>query len=99
MRSGPIKEAINRYKYQDKRAWAVIFARVLVGYLEDHRHIFKDFDLIVASPTFVSDEGEARRWDHTRLVLQKAHAVFRKGHGRSTSTILPLLSRHSKLDA
>ena len=74
MRSGKIQEAINRYKYDGNRGWAIIFARVLVGYLDGHWDVFEDFDLIIASPTFVSDEGDARRWDHTRLVLQKAHA-------------------------
>src|SRR5262249_6074535 len=44
----------------------------LVGFLDRHQSVFKDFDLIACSPTFISDNPEDRNWDHTLLVLQKA---------------------------
>ncbi len=71
MRTGPLKLAINRYKYQNMFGWAGVFARVLVGFLEKNRAIFQPFDLITASPTFV-DPGGVRQWDHTRRVLEEA---------------------------
>lgn len=71
MRSGPLKDAISRYKYNGKQGWATIFARVLVGKLESERQVFSAFGLIVASPTYVGT-GAARTWDHTRLVLERA---------------------------
>ncbi len=75
MRSGQLQRAINRYKFYNREHWAVIFARVLVGFLQLENDLFKDFDLIVANPTHVSREGTARRWDHTRRVIYKAHEV------------------------
>src|SRR5689334_14346655 len=65
MRSGHLEAAINRYKYENFKGWSAIFGRVLVGYLNAHHNTFNTFDVIIASPTFVSVEGTARRWDHT----------------------------------
>ncbi len=70
MRSGVLESVVNAYKYENRRAWAIIFARVLVGFLNDERQVFSGFDLIVASPTFVGPGGRA--WDHTRTVLLEA---------------------------
>ncbi len=73
LRSGVLEEAINSYKYGDRRGWAQIFARVLVGFLNEERDTFRRFDLIVALPTYVGDDG--RSWDHTRLVVVEAEAL------------------------
>lgn len=70
MRSGTLQRAINAYKYDDRRGWAQIFARVLVGFLNQERETFRPFDLIVASPTYVGPDGRA--FDHTRFVLEWA---------------------------
>ncbi len=74
MRSGALEDAINRYKYEGRRTWAQIFARVLVGFLSDDekREAFEQFDLIVASPNYIG-AGSRRRFDHTRLVIQNAY--------------------------
>ena len=71
MRSGALEKAISRYKYEGKKGWGLIFARVLVGYLNANKQEFKAFDLITASPCYVGPGG-SRDWDHTRLVLQHA---------------------------
>jgi predicted amidophosphoribosyltransferase len=73
MRTGVLQKAINQYKFDNRKGWALIFARVLVGFLEEERKLFKEFDLIVASPTYVSPEGDNRHWNHTRLVIVKAY--------------------------
>jgi predicted amidophosphoribosyltransferase len=70
MRSGVLERAINAYKYDGRRGWAIIFGRILAGFLEQQAQTFRDFDLIVASPTYVG--GDGRDFDHTRLVLQHA---------------------------
>jgi predicted amidophosphoribosyltransferase len=70
MRSGALERALNVYKYEHQRGWAQIFARVLVGFLNEQRDLFAGFDLIVASPTYVGPD--ARQWDHTRAVLTEA---------------------------
>lgn len=77
MRSGDLQNAINRYKFEDRQSWAVIFARVLVGFLEEKPELFREFDLITASPTYTSRDGMSRRWDHTRRVIETAHSESR----------------------
>lgn len=78
MKSGSLDSSIKNYKFDDDtkyRYWAIIFARVLVGFLQDESEIFRNFNLIVASPTFVGPGG--RPWDHTRFVLETAHIESR----------------------
>lgn len=73
LRSGALQRTIGLYKYVSYKGWARIFGRLLVGYLDEHAQTFRDFDLIVASPTFVDKSGkQGRGWDHTRLILQAA---------------------------
>jgi predicted amidophosphoribosyltransferase len=71
MRSGILETAINAFKYQNKWGWKNIFGRVLVGFLDDEAPTFNQFDLIVASPTFVDPDGP-RKYDHTRDVIDAA---------------------------
>ena len=70
MRTGPLKRAIDRYKVEERRAWAAIFGRVLLGYLNAHGSVFQRYDLIIPSPTWIGDGGRA--FDHTGLVIQQA---------------------------
>jgi predicted amidophosphoribosyltransferase len=79
MKSGYLEAAIKRYKFDNVKGWADIFGRILVGFFEDQRKIFEQFDLIVASPSYVSkdDPAKGRNWNHTRLVLEKAHIESR----------------------
>jgi predicted amidophosphoribosyltransferase len=72
MRTGALRRAIDRYKVDGKTAWALIFGRVLLGYLNAHPQTFARYDLIVASPTFVGDGG--RTFDHTGDVIEWAMA-------------------------
>jgi len=72
MRTGPLKRAIDRYKVEGRQAWARIFGRVLLGYLNANRPDFESYDLIIPSPTYVGHGGRA--FDHTRLVIE--HAAF-----------------------
>ena len=71
MRSGVLERAISDFKYRNRHGWRNIFGRVLVGFLDDESATFEDFDLIIASPTFLDPEGE-RRYDHTREVILAA---------------------------
>jgi predicted amidophosphoribosyltransferase len=70
MRTGPLREAIDRYKVQNKVGWAGIFGRVLLGYLNAHEAVFDGYDLIIPSPTWVGEGGRA--FDHTGLVIERA---------------------------
>jgi predicted amidophosphoribosyltransferase len=72
MRTGALRRAIDRYKVDGKTAWALIFGRVLLGYLNAHAAVFERYDLIVPSPTFVGEGG--RGFDHTGMVIEWAQA-------------------------
>lgn len=70
MRTGELRTAIDRYKYQGRWGWALIFGRVVAGFLEEDRALFGRFDVITSSPTYVGTDG--REFDHTRRVLIQA---------------------------
>ena len=69
-RTGALERAINRYKFDGKYGWALIFGRVLVGFLDAHHAAFREFDLIVSSPTWTGEGG--RPFDHTWKILEAA---------------------------
>jgi predicted amidophosphoribosyltransferase len=77
MRSGELEHSINRYKYDEVRGWALIFGRVLAGFLYDQQPRFADFDLVIPSPTYVGADG--RNFDHTALVLRAAAELDETG--------------------
>jgi predicted amidophosphoribosyltransferase len=70
-RAGILQSRLGRYKFEGAKGWALIFGRILVGFLDDHRPSFKDFDLIVGSPSYTGP-GAERNWDHIRLILEQA---------------------------
>jgi predicted amidophosphoribosyltransferase len=69
--SGPLRQAINEYKYLGVRTWAVIFARLLLGWLEETLAADPP-DLIVANPSFVCQGSQ--EFAHTEAVVQAAAA-------------------------
>jgi predicted amidophosphoribosyltransferase len=77
MRTGQLTAAINRYKYEERWGSALIFGRVLAGFLEEQTETFGQFDVITASPTYVGPDG--RSFDHTRMVLERAAAEMPPG--------------------
>ena len=77
MRTGQLKTAINRYKYDGQWGWALIFGRVVAGFLEEQADLFQQADVITASPTYVGPGG--RGFDHTRMVLERAAAEVSPG--------------------
>ena len=68
MRTNTLKIAINSYKYNGRRDWAAIFGRILIGFLEAEREVFKGIDLIVGSPQYTG-LGAHRDWDHIREIM------------------------------
>jgi len=77
MRTGQLKTAIDRYKYQGRWGWALIFGRVVAGFLEERAVLFRQFGVITASPTLVGAGGHS--FDHTRRVLTQAAAEVSPG--------------------
>jgi predicted amidophosphoribosyltransferase len=67
--SGPLRRAINRYKYRGEREWSVLFGRLLLAWL-DETCAGDPPDLIVANPSFVGPGGQ--EFAHTEAVVEAA---------------------------
>lgn len=71
MRTGQMRQAISRYKYDERWGWAAIFGRLLVGFLDENSIVFSGYDLIIPSPSYVGPDAE-RSFDHTRRIVEAA---------------------------
>jgi predicted amidophosphoribosyltransferase len=85
MRSGALKRTIESYKYDGRRAWAKIFGRILVGFLDANAATFEPFDPHRRGPDLCRD-----RWPHLRPYPRRhsrgAHRLRRAlafRHGRT----------------
>lgn len=67
--TGPMRRAINSYKYRGARDLAVVLGRILVGWLEENAAADPP-GLIVANPSFVGPGGQ--QFAHTEAVLAAA---------------------------
>jgi|HubBroStandDraft_4_1064222.scaffolds.fasta_scaffold21392_1 predicted amidophosphoribosyltransferase len=70
--TGPLRQAINDYKYRGARHWSVIFGRMLLAWL-DETAAADPPDLIVANPSLVGPGGQL--FAHTEEVLDAAAAA------------------------
>jgi predicted amidophosphoribosyltransferase len=68
MKTRQLEAKIKRLKYEGKTGWAKVLGRVLAGFLDANRDTFEPFDLITASPAFVTPE----RVHHTQAILRAA---------------------------
>ncbi len=66
-RGGARLSAITRYKYQERWGWAIIFGRILVGFLDEHAPTFRPYDLL-AFPCFRRDDSRAMNAPATTTV-------------------------------
>ncbi len=73
--SGPLRGAINSYKYRGTRSWSVVLGRLLLAWLEETMAVDPP-DLIVANP---GDCGPGGDFAHAEAVLRAA-AVADAGH-------------------
>jgi predicted amidophosphoribosyltransferase len=67
--SSPLDLAIQRLKYDGGVGWAVIFGRVVHGWMALNLHP-SDIDLVVPNPSWSGPEAPVRR--HTELVIEAA---------------------------
>lgn len=64
-----LRDRMLALKYHGKRGWAVIFGRIIVGYLNEHEdEMLSSYDLIVPNPTYPT----AGRVQHTELTIGAA---------------------------
>lgn len=67
--SGELRSKIRRYKYESKTGWALIFGRLLVGWLEAHVGNGSP-DLIVANPAYLEPGGNGI--GHIETIIRSA---------------------------
>jgi predicted amidophosphoribosyltransferase len=67
--SGELRSKIRRYKYEGKSGWALIFGRLLVGWLEAHA-AGDPPGLIVANPTYL--QPGSNRPGHVEAIIRSA---------------------------
>lgn len=72
--SGPLRRAINSYKYRGSRGLAVVLGRLLLAWLDQHMAADPP-GLIVANPSCVGPGGQ--QFPHTEAVLAAAAAADR----------------------
>jgi predicted amidophosphoribosyltransferase len=73
MKTGALDEAIKLHKYRGRAGWAIIFARVLLGYLDTHPDV-AGADLIIPMPAFDASD------DHAARVIQRAIEQDERGY-------------------
>jgi predicted amidophosphoribosyltransferase len=69
-----MRRALRSYKIDGNRRWALVFGRLLAGFLDDHLPWFEEYDLIVGAPAYVGP-GARRAWDHIAEVMRIAAEV------------------------
>jgi predicted amidophosphoribosyltransferase len=77
--SGPLRQAINSYKYRGARHWSVLFGRLLLAWLGEHMAA-EPPGLIVVNPSFVAPGGQL--FAHTEAVLAEAARQDQGGRWR-----------------
>jgi predicted amidophosphoribosyltransferase len=66
-----MRRTIATYKYRNQRGWAEVFARLIVGYLDQHMPWFDDYDVLTGVPVYTG-AGARRPWDHVGLIVDEA---------------------------
>lgn len=70
LHTDPLDRVIRRFKYEKKQGWALIFARLLIGHLNNRWHP-NDVDLIIANP------GHPGREHNAEVIRRAAMQDFR----------------------
>jgi predicted amidophosphoribosyltransferase len=70
MFTGPWDQKIRAYKYGGERGWAVLFGRLIVGWLEQHAEDVEDIDLIIGNPT----SPDRKPYQHIEAIMAAAEA-------------------------
>jgi predicted amidophosphoribosyltransferase len=71
MKTGSLDRAIKEHKYDGRWGWGIIFARVLLGYLQQDRTV-AGADLIIPMPMYSPANRERKGNDHAGWVIECA---------------------------
>ncbi|MGW8847976.1 ComF family protein [Streptomyces xiamenensis] len=67
--SGALRDKIHKLKYGGKRGWAMIFGRLLVGWMESHPEQMRGVDHVVGNPTHTG----RRPIQHIEAIMDAAY--------------------------
>jgi predicted amidophosphoribosyltransferase len=90
-----LRSAIAEYKYRNRRGWAGVFARLVVGYLDERTPWSDRYDLVTGVPVYTGP-GANRSWDHVGLILAEAARLagprwpFERGVVTKTAETTPM---------
>ncbi|MGI5143961.1 MULTISPECIES: ComF family protein [unclassified Streptomyces] len=79
MYSGALRDKIHRLKYDGKHGWALIFGRLIVGWMENHAGQMQGVDYVIGNPTH-----------RGRLPLQHIEAIMDAAYAEDVTRTFPL---------
>ncbi|MFD8368411.1 ComF family protein [Streptomyces hygroscopicus] len=79
MYSGALRDKIHKLKYEGKTGWAMIFGRLLVGWMESHPEQMHGVDHVIGNPTTAS-----------RQPLQHIEAIMDAAYAEDVTRAFPL---------
>ncbi|WP_234313137.1 MULTISPECIES: ComF family protein [unclassified Streptomyces] len=79
MYSGALRDKIHKLKYEGKSGWAMIFGRLLVGWMESHPGQMQGVDYVVGNPTHAS-----------RQPIQHIEAIMDAAYTEDVTRAFPL---------
>ncbi|MFG3064845.1 ComF family protein [Streptomyces sp. NPDC048231] len=68
--SGALRDKIHKLKYEGKHGWAMIFGRLLVGWMESHPEQMRGIDHVVGNPT----HNGRQPIQHIEAIMDAAYA-------------------------
>lgn len=77
--SGALKNKIHKLKYEGKHGWAMIFGRLLVGWMESHPEQMEGVDHVVGNPAH-----------HGRQPIQHIEAIMNAAYAEDVTRAFPL---------
>ncbi|MFF5393175.1 ComF family protein [Streptomyces sp. NPDC013012] len=69
MYSGALRDKIHTLKYEGRVGWAMIFGRLLIGWMESHPEAMNDVDYVIGNPTHTG----RRPIQHIEAIMDAAY--------------------------
>ena len=88
MHKGKFREKLKQFKEHDKTGWGIIFARMLIGYLETYRNP-NAVDIIIANP---SNPGR----EHIDIVFRRAAEFYSGNRWKFDSAEYPAITKEQE---
>ncbi|MFE4514732.1 ComF family protein [Kitasatospora sp. NPDC056783] len=89
-----MKQTLPRLKYEGMLGWAMIYGRLIVGWLDTHAAEVEDVDVIIGNPT-----APDRRPQHVEAIMRAASDANRTGRWPFADPDKPVLVKTSTTTA